>query len=258
MSVRNKFNFDKWTFIGGLTPSYKLFEDAFEEKLEIHKTLNPKIWDQDNNLLEDVEEKIYEIVDEFKNQLVEDGVKLEIDDIYILGSNANYNYTEESDLDIHIIADDSFDCSDKHLQIIYNAYKTLFNNKYIIEINGIDVELYVETINSMTNIATGVYSLNKGWIKDPSEIVFPDIDEDKFEEAVAEWEARYLDIIKKPSIENVDKYIDDIYDIRITSIKNEGEFGFNNLVFKEIRRLKYLEKLKKLRLKLKNNELSLK
>ena len=163
--------------------------------------------------------KIYEIVDEFKNQLVEDGVKLEIDDIYILGSNANYNYTEESDLDIHIIADDSFDCSDKHLQIIYNAYKTLFNTKYRIEINGIDVELYVETINSMTNIATGVYSLNKGWIKDPSEIVFPDIDEDKFEEAVAEWETRYLDIIKKPSIENVDKYLDDIYDIRIKSIK---------------------------------------
>lgn len=233
-------------------------DESIDEKIEVHKTLNPKIWDENNNLLEDVEYIIYDIVDEFKTQLEKDNIDLDIVDIYILGSNANYNYTDESDLDIHIIADDSFDCESKHLQIIYNAYKSLFNSKYDITIKGIDVELYVENASKMTNVSTGIYSMKKGWIKEPSQYTIPDIDEAKFEKAVAEWEKRYLQVMKDPTVEKVDEYIDSIYDLRIASVKKDGEFGFGNLVFKEIRRLKYLENLKKIKLELKSEELSLK
>lgn len=225
---------------------------------QIHKTLNPKIWDKNNELIEEVEYKIYDIVDEFKTQIEEDGVKLDIKDIYLLGSNANYNYTNESDLDIHIMADESFDCNEKHLQIIYNAYKALFNSKYDITINGIAVELYVENMSNSTNVSTGVYSLNNGWIKEPSQYVIPKIDEDKLEKAVADWEKRYLQIMENPSLDKIDAFIDELYEVRKTSIKKEGEFGFGNLIFKEIRRLKYLENLKALRLEFKNYELSLK
>lgn len=235
-----------------------LKEERIDEKITIHKTLNPKIWDENNNLLEDVEYIIYDIVDEFKTQLEEDNIDLDIVDIYILGSNANYNYTDESDLDVHIIADESFDCESEHLQIIYNAYKSLFNSKYDITIKGIDVELYVENEAKMTNVSTGIYSMNKGWIKEPSQYIIPDIDEAKFEKAVAEWEKRYLQVMKEPTVEKVDEYIDSIYDLRIASVKKDGEFGFGNLVFKEIRRLKYLENLKKIKLELKSEELSLK
>ena len=64
--------------------------------------------------------------------------------------------------------------------------------------------------------------------------------------------------MKSPTIEKIDNYIDSLYLLRADSMKKEGEFGFDNLVFKEIRRLKYLENLKAMRLELKNAELSLK
>lgn len=87
---------------------------------------------------------------------------MKIEDIYLLGSNANFNYNEDSDLDVHIIADESFDCSEEHLAIIYNCYKALFNNKYDITIKGINVELYVENKDKLSNVSTGVYSFEKG------------------------------------------------------------------------------------------------
>ena len=39
------------------------------EALEIHKELNPKIWDSNMNLLPDVKDKILEIVEEFKSNV---------------------------------------------------------------------------------------------------------------------------------------------------------------------------------------------
>ena len=67
-------------------------------------------------------------------------------DLVIVGSNANFNYNETSDIDLHIIADMSEDDEEKRLLcILYNAYKALFNNKYDIVVKGHEVEIYVES-----------------------------------------------------------------------------------------------------------------
>lgn len=264
-SKASKINFGKWKFNNGFAQPADLFnvkgqfkiDQNLEENVEIHTELNPKIWDENNELLEDIEKKIYIIVDEFKKQLEKDEVKLDIVDIYILGSNANYNYTDTSDLDVHIIANETFDCDEKHLPLIYNAYKSLFNLKYDISINGINVELYVENIDDFQNKSTAIYSLKKGWIKEPSQESIPKIDEEKLEKLIAEWENKYLKLIAFPTVEGIEDYINTLYDERRKSIKTDGEFGLGNLMFKEMRRLKYLENLKKLRTNLKNKELSL-
>lgn len=73
--------------------------------LTLHRTLNPKIWNDEKKLLPEVREKIIQIVRYFKKAIEEDNLTLKIADVWLLGSNANYNYTDESDLDIHIIAD---------------------------------------------------------------------------------------------------------------------------------------------------------
>ena len=230
--------------------------DQLEEDIQIHDTLNPKIWNSDNELLPEVEDKIYEIVDIFKTQLAEDGVDLHVADIYILGSNANYNYTENSDLDIHIIADESDDCNKNHLDIIYNAYKRIFNDKYDIKFHGINVEIYVENKDDISKASSGIYSMTSGWIKSPSVYKIPKIDTAAFEKLVAKWENRYLDIEDNPTIENIEKYIDDIYALRASGIKENGDFGLGNLVFKEIRNLGYLENLKDMKINLQNEYLS--
>lgn len=58
-------------------------------------------------------------------------------------------------------------------------------------------------------------------------------------------------------IDLIDKFIEDIYDLRKQSIKNEGEYSIGNLVFKEFRNLGYLDKLKDMKNELKSKELSL-
>ena len=63
-------------------------------------------------------------------------------------------------------------------------------------------------------------------------------------------------VIRKKS-EEIDKVIDDIHDMRKDSIIRDGEFGIGNLVFKELRRMGYLDNLKKLKDNLVSKELSL-
>ena len=231
--------------------------NTLKEEIEIHDTLNDKLWTADNELKDDVKAKILEIVDTFKTQLKEDEIELVVDDIYLIGSNANYNYTDSSDLDIHIIADQSFDCNSEHLPLIYNAYKSLFNKNYDIKINGINAEIYVENKDKLSNVSSGVYSLEKGWINMPTAYDIPKIDNVKLEKMIQEHEEKYLDIIDDPSIDLIEDFIDKLYEIRIESINKEGEFGIGNLLFKEMRHLGYLDALKELKTELISKQLSL-
>ena len=57
--------------------------------------------------------------------------------------------------------------------------------------------------------------------------------------------------------EDIEKFINDLYDLRKTSIKQDGEYGLGNLVFKEFRSKGYLDNLKKLKQELVSKELSL-
>ena len=157
-----------------------------------NSTLNKDIWDDSNELIPAVKKKLFQRVYKFKEILLDDGVDFEIKDIVILGSNANYNYTRYSDIDLHIVADLSKyqDNISDLLTKLYNAYKTLFNNKYTPMINGHEVEIYVEkdSINANSN---GIYSLFNGWLKEP---IMDDIPDDvELEPELTQW----LDRAKK-------------------------------------------------------------
>jgi len=77
---------------------------GLNESIEKHDNLNPAIWDGDK-LKPEVREKLLQIVDIFKQNLIEDDIDLDIKDVYLIGSNAGYNYTKDSDIDCHIMAD---------------------------------------------------------------------------------------------------------------------------------------------------------
>ena len=232
-------------------------EYLLDEKFIVNKELNPKLWNSDNTLKKEVEEKILEIVDIFKQQLEADGVDLVIDDIHLVGSNANYNYTEFSDLDIHIIADQTSDCSSEHLSLIYNSYRHAFNNRYDIKLNGVNAEVYVENRDNPTSNSKGIYSLKDGWINDPAISVVPKIDEVALEKMIQKYEDKYLKVIENPSLEKIEAFINDLYDVRIDSLAKDGEFGLGNLLFKEMRNLNYLDELKDLKDQLISKQLSL-
>jgi len=219
-----------------------------------HDKLNSDLWN-DDILKTDVRNKLLEIVDKFKENLQQDEIDLDINDIVIVGSNASYNYTDTSDIDLHVAADLTKYGDKEDLALkLYQAYKSLFNNKYDPTINGHEVELYVEN-NEVHANSNGIYSvLNNKWIKVPSEQDIPDINQNEVDEIVNPF-------IKKSknadTINDIDNIIDDIYLLRQRGILEGGEYDPRNLAFKEFRSNGYLDKLKNKKIELENKEMSL-
>jgi len=129
---------------------YMMYESLDEAK---NDTLNADIWDENKELRPEVKEKLELIVEKFKSALAEDKVDLDIKDIIIVGSNANYNYGDNSDIDLHIVADlSSFKGREKELAaIVYNCFRRIFNDKFDPKIRGHEVELYVEPADDVDN-----------------------------------------------------------------------------------------------------------
>ena len=102
------------------------------EKMGLHDILNPKIW-ENNQLRPEVKEKLNEIIDQFILELHDNEIPIKVLDARLVGSNASFNYTENSDLDIHIIANfEDTSCDVPVLNLLYNFFKKNFNDKYNI------------------------------------------------------------------------------------------------------------------------------
>ena len=228
-----------------------------EEDIEKHDTLNPKLFNNEE-LKPEIKEKIEQIAYQFVNELNEDGIRFTLKDIVLLGSNVSYNYTKDSDLDIHLIADSSgLECPADLYPLLYSAYRSMFNKNYDIRIKGIPAEIYVEMDEPVAK-SNGIYSLNNGWLKKPEQRDIPDLDEEAFDKLFNEWEDKYFELMEKDATsEDIENFIEDLYDLRKESIATEGEYGLGNLVFKEFRNLGYLDGLKELRKEKKGKELSL-
>lgn len=226
--------------------------DILVEAIEIHNELNPKIWDGDK-LDPDVKSKILEIVEEFK-EYVE--IPMEVVDVHILGSNASYNYTQYSDLDVHIVVNFEMmgDCTEI-LQAYYDTERSSFNDKYDISIHGVNVEMYVEDVKANT-VSNGIYSVYKDeWIKYPQRLdKIPDIDLDP---ELSETIANIREILNGNDLDAVKDLINELYLMRKNSLATDGEYGKGNQIFKEIRNQGLLDELKDEMYKLTSQELSL-
>ena len=233
-----------------------------EEAIEKHDELNPALF-ENSKLKPKVKDKINEIVEEFLKDFEEVDVELVVQDIILTGSNASYNYTKDSDLDIHIVADTSNikDTIDLH-KVIYDAYKSNFNKKFDIELNKVPVELYIE-IQDTPLVSNGIYSVVRDeWVKEPTKEDIPEVDQEAIDKAFKPWEKRYKDLLAKITDKTkdeseIDKLIDSLYELRGEGLSTEGEYSIGNLVFKEMRNNGYLDNLKELRHKVIAQRLSL-
>ncbi len=228
--------------------------DELCESIELHDELNPVIWDENKKLKSDIKEKILEIAEEFKNS-ISDYINLNIVDIEIVGSNAAYNYTAKSDVDIHIITNyNDYGQPEEIVQAAMNANKANFNKAYDITFKGFNVELYVQDVKSMV-ASNGIYSVFKDkWIKEPEKQTMPNVDlEPELSDKIIEAEK----LLDSGSNEDIEKFINDLYIDRRHSLAKDGEFGKENLIFKEIRNLDLLDKLKLRLVELRSKELSI-
>lgn len=223
-----------------------------KEAIEVHNTLNPKLWNTDNTLKPEVYNKLNNIANEFLKHI---DLPLNVVDIEIVGSNASYNYNENSDIDLHIIVNSAVTYMDGDLlQQFYNSKKNSFNDKYDLHIEGIPVELYIEDVTS-GNATNGRYSISEQkWIKFPEPITYtiPDI-----EDELIAYEEKCCKMLQSNDAESIIEFINEIYMMRKLGLAEDGEASVGNLVFKELRNMNMLSDLRDRYYELKSNELSL-
>lgn len=233
-------------------------ETLREVAVELHDCLNIKIWDEENNLRPIVRDRLLQIT----KQYAEDSEVLNYNDILdaeIVGSNASYNYTSQSDLDLHLVVNmENLSCDPALFQLACNAEKINFNKYYDIKVKGIDVELYVEDVKSCT-ASNGIYSVFKDeWIKFPAKIEVPSFEDNAgYNTLLSEYKTKAEALLEPDtSAEDIDNYINSLYTLRRSGIMTDGEFSQGNFIFKEIRNLGLLDALKDMLKDIRSKELS--
>ena len=125
---------------------------------KLKETLNPKIWTNEE-INPEVAQKLMEIANNFWDGL--DLKDVDIVDIIITGSIANYNWTEMSDIDLHILV--NFADVDENTELVDAYFRNVranWNKTHNIMIKGHEVEVYLQDA-SEPHVSTGVYSLSR-------------------------------------------------------------------------------------------------
>jgi predicted nucleotidyltransferase len=238
--------------------SYKKILDSFS----IKETLNPKVWENCEDpkkaiLIPKVRKALMRISEEFIDDLGDD---IFVDDIYLMGSLANFNWSEYSDFDLHVIIDfERYGKQEELYKELFDLKKKLFNDKHNIKIFGYDVELYAQGLSDESH-SDGVYSvMNDEWIHRPTK-THKNIDMSVLKTKIKCWTDKIDDAIDNAKTEgdaeNLKKIKEKLKDYRQSGLNKDGEFSYENLVFKYLRRSGHIGKLFDEKNKIKDKELS--
>lgn len=222
------------------------------KSFKVRDTLNPKVWDNYDNggkatLKPKVQDALEKIAKDFEDVLGED---VKVEDVVLTGSLSNYNWSEFSDFDLHLIID--FKQFGKQAQLykdLFGLKKQLYNDKHDIKIYNYPVELYPQDAEE-AHFASGVYSVkNKTWISKPSKQK-PQLESLVLTKKIDSWVEKIESLITnvkkqglKANEENIEKLKQKLKDYRKSGLEKEGEYSYENLVFKYLRRSQLLQKL---------------
>jgi hypothetical protein len=215
----------------------------------VNRRLNPKIWEQDQ-LKPEVRAKLIEIAQAFEEFI---GIDIDVAEYTITGSNANYTWTEYSDLDLHLIVPGTPTESEREL---YSAKKALWSEQHDITIKGLPVECYVQG-QEEPHHSTGVYSLSsEQWLVEPKKVK-PTVD-DAAVEAKKDGVMREIELaLLSKDLTKMQTVKDRITKMRKAGLARAGEWSVENLVFKILRNLGLIDQLTDKIRELEDQQLSL-
>jgi len=252
-----------------------LVDELFEKSdKKIVKSFTPKSslcnkifnLEETTSLKDEIRDDLLQIINEFLDYV---GIDFFIYDVHLTGSLANYNWSTYSDLDIHIIVDLDEFSNGKEKTTTYNEIvkeffelkKKLWSSTNDIKIKGHDVELYVQDIDDK-GVSTGVYSiLNNEWVVTP-EKTQSNIDETKILQKSEEYGKLIDDLINRAKngedvVKEIDALKEKIKKFRQSGLEKGGEYSYENLTFKLLRRNGYIDKLFKTKTYVRSKKLSL-
>ncbi len=204
-------------------------------------TLNPNIWNADKTIRPEVRDALLKIAQDF---YIESELTAPIEDVYILGSAANYNWGPSSDVDLHVLIDFTKISPDHDLvKKMVDSIKANWNKNHNVTIKGHRVELYIQDIKE-TNRALGVYSvLNNKWVKIPQKLNLS-LDKNMIQKKYSDMVVQISNSIKSNDFNDLKRVLRSVYDMREAGLSKGGEFSTENIVFKLLRTRGHIDKLK--------------
>lgn len=214
---------------------------------EVHDHLEPSLWAPTERLNPEVKQKLLRIVHDF---LENAEIGVEVVDIIITGSMANYNWTKYSDIDVHIIV--NLRDIDHDVELVKDLLKQKqinWNLTHDILIFDHEVEIYLQDKDEK-HVATGIYSLLSDlWLVKPT-LEKPNVSLNPVEDKVN----RLVDHIDKVVDLFNERRYNESYDfakrikkkirtMRRSGLEKHGIYSVENLAFKYLRNSSYLETL---------------
>ena len=224
-------------------------EESLSQLVTVNRRLNPKLWHNGELDLE-VSTKLQEIAEAFEKFI---GIDLPVIDYTITGSNANYTWTDHSDLDLHLIVKGTVTDAEREL---YNAKKALWAEQHTITVRGLPVECYVQG-EQEEHHSTGVFSIAKDrWLVEPKKIK-PEVDDSAVERKKDSMIHDIETALLSKDLERMRRVKERVTEMRRAGLARTGEWSVENLVFKILRNLGLIDTITEKIRELEDAELSL-
>lgn len=214
-------------------------EDAFRI---YNDTLCPALWNESLQLDPAVRSGLLKVAKDFYEKT---GFKAPIIDVYLMGSIANYNWTPDSDADVHIVIDyDQLQMPKETVKEVVRTVASQWNAEHEVTVKGHKVEINLQNVKEQKPHVTGIYSLKSGqWIRQP---VRQNVQINKMlvqtkYKAMKKYVEAVINSGDRDAMKQAKKYIDAF---RQYGLDTAGELSVENIVFKALRAKGLLTQLK--------------
>ena len=212
-----------------------------------HHELNPVLWDN-NSLRKEVRLKLLKIARHFALYL--NVPVLHLKDVTLSGSSAGYNYSDYSDIDLHLVV------NKLENEELFTVKKNLYNTQHDLHIGQIPVELYVQPADQPHHSA-GIYSvLDDKWLVEPVHEE-PTVDPKDIKAKARNYAAKINSAMRSQDVSKCREAMEELKRLRRAGLETGGEQSVENLAFKLLRARGQIGKLSKYITKLESAELSL-
>jgi len=231
----------------------ELHNSLIDTAVIFHDNLNPKLWGNDKLMQPAIRFKLLEIAKHLVKFIEVPNIYLK--DITISGSNAAYTYTENSDIDLHLVVDIPED-GGQYFKELFKAKKNQYNFDHNIKIRNIDVEVYIQDSKEPHHSA-GIYSiLDNQWLSTPRAMKVSINDKDVINK-VDNYLSKIEFALKSNDLDVVTTVKTRLHSLRKTGLEREGEFSSENISYKILRNKGYIKKLQDHIYHLEDRQLSL-
>jgi len=229
---------------------------------KVQKELNPDIWlmdDEGYKMRPEIRDSLLKIVEDYEDFV---DIDLDIEDIILTGSLSNFNWSEFSDVDLHILID--FEDPSESIEKKYlDSRRIIWNSLRDVNVKGFESEIYVQDSKEQ-HFASGMYSvMYNDWVVEPEEKEVV-LDPKKILSKSKQWMDmidQIEDNMERTSPNELMHTVDDLKrrlkKYRGAGLADKGEYSYENLTFKFLRRNGYIGKLMGLKNKLIDKSLTL-